>query len=93
MNNREGIDDVRYLEALDRAIAAAQKHLSESDTHRELAHAVAEAREVRRKYFESIEGRWFEYLCSLKPGDLDVVRRAFADAIVAINECLKIGSR
>lgn len=87
MNNREGIDDVRYLEALDRAIAMAQKHLSESDTHPELAHAVAEAREVR-KYFESIEGRWFEYLCNLKPGDLDVARRAFADAIIAINMCL-----
>lgn len=86
--HRAGIDDVRYLEALDRAIAMAQKHLSESDTHRELAHAVAEAQKVRRKYFESIEGRWFEYLCSLKPGNLDVARRAFADAIVAINQCL-----
>jgi hypothetical protein len=86
--HRDGIDDVRYLEALDRAVAKAQERDGQPGAPAELAKAVQDAQEVRKKYFESIQGRWFEYLCGLQPGELENIRRAFADAIVRINTCL-----
>jgi hypothetical protein len=86
--HRDGIDDVRYLETLDRAIAKAQERLGEYDSPAELANAIKDAQEVRKKYFESIQGRWFEYLCGLQPGELETARRAFADAIIQINRHL-----
>ena len=81
---RDGVDDVRYLQALDRAIASAEARLKQPDSSRELAEALAAARKVRRETFESIEGRWFEYLCGLTSDTLDVSRRKMAEAIVAI---------
>ena len=82
--HRAGIDDVRYLEALDRGIAAAERRL-QSDTVPGLATALKAARAVRKAHFDSISGRWFEYFCHLKPGDLDRSRRAFADAVVRLD--------
>ena len=82
--HRAGIDDVRYLEALDRGIAAAERRL-QSDTVPGLATALKAAHAVRKAHFDSISGRWFEYFCHLKPGDLDRSRRAFADAVVRLD--------
>ncbi len=73
---RDGIDDVRYLEALDRAIQRAAK--------RPDAVALARARAARQTHYEKIGGRYFDYLCGLQPGALDATRRALADAIVAL---------
>ncbi len=82
---RDGVDDVRYLQALDRAIASAEARLNQPDSSEELAGALAAARDVRKETFESIEGRWFEYLCGLTSDALDVSRRRMAEAIIAID--------
>ena len=82
---RDGIDDVRYLQALDRAIAAAEVRLREPAPSQRLAEALAQARRVRDKHFGSIGGRWFQYLNSLQPTTLDNTRRALAEATVAIS--------
>jgi hypothetical protein len=86
--HRAGIDDVRYLEALDRAIVAAGKRLERPSPPAELQPAVTRAQEIRREHYESIGGRWFEYACSLRPGDLERSRRALAEAIVGINQAM-----
>ena len=86
--HRAGIDDVRYLEALERVIAAADKRLAKPGAPPGLNHALAQARQVRKKHYESIRGRWFQYLCHLHPGDLDQSRRALADAVVALNRAI-----
>jgi hypothetical protein len=78
--HRAGIDDVRYLEALDRALAAGQQRLQMPNAPSRLGPALERAREVRRKCFESIGGRWFQYVCALRPGSLDRARRELADA-------------
>ncbi len=83
--HRAGIDDVRYLEALDRAIAKATKRLDRSDPPPGLADALNRAKGVRRQRFESIQGRWFQYTCGLKLGQLEATRREFAEAIASIN--------
>ena len=83
--HRAGIDDVRYLEALERAIAAGESRAKAKNPPAELADAFAQAGEVRRSRYESIQGRWFRYLCSINPGDLESVRREMADAIVRLN--------
>jgi hypothetical protein len=82
--HRAGIDDVRYLEALDRAIATAVGRLKQPDPPSQLAAALEAARGVRKARFESIGQRWLEYFCQLKPGDLDRSRRALADALVRL---------
>jgi hypothetical protein len=82
---REGIDDVRYLEALDRAITAAEERLGNPNPPAGLEEALNQAREVRQNRYESIESRWFAYLCGLQPGALEAVRREMAEAIVALN--------
>ena len=76
--HRAGIDDVRYLEALDRLIAAGHQRLREPSAPNGLRLVLERAREVRRKCFDSIGGRWFEYLCGLQPGKLGRVRRDLA---------------
>ena len=86
--HRAGIDDVRYLEALDRAIAAARERLKQPDPPRGLSAAIDEARGVRKQDFESIDGRWFEYLCRIRPGDLEKTRRSLADVTVRLNQAL-----
>jgi hypothetical protein len=87
--HRAGIDDVRYLEALDRAIAAARKRLKQPAPSRELSVAFDEALRVRKQDFESIDGRWFEYLCRIRPGDLEKTRRSLADVTVRLNQALE----
>ena len=81
---RDGVDDVRYLQALDRAIASAESRVQQPDSSQQLAGALATARNVRKETFESIEGRWFEYLCGLTLDALDTSRRRMAEAIIAI---------
>jgi len=71
---RDGIDDVRYLQALDRAIAAAQSRLAQPDPPEALAEALERARQTRRECYESIGGQWFHYTGALQPGDLDQKR-------------------
>jgi hypothetical protein len=82
---RDGIDDVRYLEALDRAIAAAETRLTQADPPAELAAALDGARQVWQECYGSIGGRWFQYTGGLRPGDLDRVRRRLADAAVELS--------
>ena len=77
---RDGIDDVRYLQALDRAIAAAEARLKQPAPGGKLAAALDEARRVRAEHYESISGRWFQYTFRQRPGDPDRVRRAMAEA-------------
>ena len=87
---RAGIDDVRYLQALDRAIAAADAR--PPGPSEGLSAALAQARQVRKDHFEAIGGRWFHYLNNLQPTTLDTARRAMAEAIVALTSQLS-GSR
>ncbi|MFW6039101.1 MAG: hypothetical protein ACOC9P_01345 [bacterium] len=93
---RDGIDDVRYLQALDRAIAAAEQRLRElSDRDEEprpaLEAALEEARAVREARFESIDGWYFTYVNSLgdNPARLNATRRAFAEAHITLMEQLE----
>ncbi|MBM3887503.1 MAG: DUF4091 domain-containing protein [Verrucomicrobia bacterium] len=86
---RDGIDDVRYLEALDRAIRQAEERLGKADPPVGLADALAKAREVRKRRFENITGRWFQYLCGLHAGDLAAARRELADATVVLSNALR----
>jgi hypothetical protein len=81
---RDGIDDVRYLQALDRAIAVAESRMAADDPSVELAAVLKRAREVRADGYESIGGRWFQYTGSLVPGELDQVRRRLAEAAVLL---------
>ena len=79
-----GLTTFRYLQALDRAIAAAEARVAEGDPTAELTAALERVRQVRRECYESIGGRWFQYLGGLTSGDLDQVRRRLADATVAL---------
>ncbi len=86
---REGVDDVRYLQALDRAMAAAGERLAMADAPAELDGALTRAREVRQSHFGGIGGAWFHYLNSLRPESLPTVRRALAEATVELHHHLK----
>jgi hypothetical protein len=89
---RQGIDDVRYLQALDRSIVKADERMSQPHSPHGLSAAITHARKMRRIYFEAIGGRYFVYLCGLVPGQLDEGRRAMADATVALNVALSPGN-
>lgn len=91
--HRAGIDDVRYLEALDRSIASARKRLAQPNPPEELNAALNAALQIRRENFEEISGRWFEYLCRIRPGDLEQTRRRLADATVQLDRLLAISLR
>ncbi|MBI3922139.1 MAG: DUF4091 domain-containing protein, partial [Armatimonadetes bacterium] len=86
--HREGIDDVRYLQALDRVLRAAEERLQKPDPPAGLAAALAKAKDVRKARYESIGGRWFEYLNGLKPDTLDATRHEMAMEIVALGRLL-----
>jgi len=86
---RAGVDDVRYLQALDRAIVAAEERLKKPDPPAGLAEALARAREIRKTHYESISGQYWEYLCNLKPDVLDASRREMADAVVEMEKRLR----
>jgi hypothetical protein len=81
---RDGIDDVRYLQALDRAIAAAQKEAGQGNASAALGAALEKARGVRKKYFDSIQGAWHRYLLALKVEDLEAGRQAMAEATIGL---------
>ncbi len=85
---RAGIDDVRYLQALDRAIEAGAAKLGEESAPEGLREAVETARAIRAERFESLGGRWFEYLCQTEMATLEETRHEFAQAIVRINQRL-----
>ena len=85
--HRAGIDDVRYLEALDRALDATRQ-IAAGNRAPALATALAAAEQTRKQHFESIDGRWFEYLCRIAPGDLQQSRRALAEATVQLQRAL-----
>jgi hypothetical protein len=85
---RDGVDDVRYLQALDRAMAAAETRLQQPTPPPGLAAALAEAKQVRKTVFEAIDGRWFAYLCAVAPEALDAARQAMAQATLAIANAL-----
>ena len=77
------------IEALDRAIARGDEASRKPSPPSGLASALAKAREVRAARYESIKGRWFEYLCSIGNADLDDARRAMADAAAALAALVK----
>jgi hypothetical protein len=81
---RAGVDDVRYLQALDRAIAAAEERLKEPVPPAGLTEALAKARTVRQARFESITGQYWQYLLALRPDTLDATRRELAEATVRL---------
>jgi hypothetical protein len=87
---REGVDDVRYLQALDRAIAAAETRCRQPQPPAGLADALAQGREVRRRHFEGIGGRYLDYLRAVPPDGSWLIegRRAMADAAAAIDTAL-----
>ena len=82
---RHGIDDVRYLQALDRAIAAAEERLEQQPDNAGLRQALEEARRVRADRFEAITGGYTRYINSTDAGILDDTRREMAQAIVALD--------
>jgi len=86
---RAGIDDVRYLQALVRALATGKKRLAEPAPPEGLREAITEAEKVHADHFESIGGRWFQYLIRTRMLDLDAARRAFAEATVKIEAHLR----
>ncbi len=85
---RAGIDDVRYLQGLERAIEKGEKRLKEGAAPEGLLEALNGAKEVYKKRFESIDGRWFQYLCRLTMKTLEDTRREFAEATVKIERLL-----
>ena len=87
-DHRAGIDDTRYLEALDRAVETAEKRLRTANPPAHLGDVLAQAKRVRQEQYESIDGRWFEYVCRLRPGDLETSRRQLAEATVRITQAL-----
>jgi len=86
---RDGIDDVRYLQALDRAIAAAQQELERRTGDDGLQAALDAAREVRRKRFETIAGGYVGYIAGTSAAALDEGRREMAEAAIALDRLRK----
>lgn len=86
---RDGIDDVRYLQALERAIDAADRRVRDPRPGcRGLRDSLAAAKQTLHDEFDSIGGPWFVYLSTLEPGALDQGRRRLADAIVRLRKSL-----
>ncbi len=82
---RQGIDDVRYLQAMDRAISSAEKTLSEKPENIELQKALADARLIRKTRFESITGGYIGFVNSITAKTLEDTRKEMAEAIIKIN--------
>lgn len=89
---RDGVDDVRYLQALDRAISRLEEALAGAGDEAEgtpgLRAVREQARETRRTYYESISGAWHFYVAGLDPERYDQARRAFAEAVLLIDGAL-----
>ena len=79
---------MRYLQALTRAIAAADDQIQQPEASAELSAALAQARQVLKEHIDPIGGRWFRYLNGLQPTTLDTTRRSMAEATVAITSQL-----
>jgi hypothetical protein len=87
---RDGIDDVRYLQALARAIDAAKSAAPLPGTP--LAGALAEAQAVWQKEYGSIQGRYIEYIHGIAVQTLDGSRAAIARAIIALGAASNLDS-
>lgn len=89
---RDGINDVRYLQALDRALQSAEAEcagpLRLTCAASGLSRRIATARSLRKRVCDIGRMRWFEYIASIEPGDLGRLRREIADATLAILEIL-----
>jgi hypothetical protein len=84
---RAGLDDVRYLQSLDRSISNAEEELDKKYLP-ELKQALEYAQKIREKHFESIRTPWFEYLCDLRAGDLQGIRDDFRHSILLIEKAM-----
>ena len=85
---RDGVDDVRYLQALDRAMDDLRKAVTSQPENQRLHDLAERAKEVRTRHFESINESWHWYLCRLLPDEYDTARRAFAETTVMITSAL-----
>ncbi|MDP6107824.1 MAG: hypothetical protein QGI33_05245, partial [Candidatus Brocadiia bacterium] len=70
------------------ALAAAESKLDRQPKNAALQEALAEARQVRRTRFESIDGGYVAYISNSSGGALDGARREMAEATIALHECL-----
>lgn len=86
---REGIDDVRYLQALDRALETARERLGNGEESPELTAAIAQATATREHYIEPIGGRWFGYINGLKPQTLPETQAALRESTAALQAALR----
>ena len=93
---REGIDDVRYLQELDRAIAAATERMAtvpDGAGRETLERALASACSVRGTRYESLGGAWYTHLSAGLDEALDAGRREMADAVLALQRALAAMAR
>jgi hypothetical protein len=81
---RDGIDDVRYLQALDRAMAAAKQELDRQPGNDALRRALEAARQVRGERFEAIAGGYVTYISGTGAAALDEGRKDMARAAIAL---------
>jgi len=86
---RDGIDDVRYLQALRRAMDAAENRLQEPNPSARLRLALSQARTVEEILLKNLDGRWFQNLCAASPEWLEELRREMARRVVEIQEELR----
>jgi len=85
---RQGIDDVRYLQAMDRAISSAEKILVENPENPNLQKALADTRLVRKTRFESITGGYIGFVNSITAKTLEETRKEMAEATININNSI-----
>jgi len=83
---RDGVDDVRYLQELDRVVALAEAQSPAPGSP--LANALQGASSVRQQFFLSVKGRYIEFIQRLPPDRFEQGRQAMADAIVALRSLL-----
>jgi len=79
---RDGIDDVRYLQALDRAIAKGEQRQGPPSRRRPWRRR-SRRRGMSWRHFDAIDGRWFNYLMAIdgrnwKPRGARWLRRLLA---------------
>ena len=86
---RAGIDDVRYLQALLRAVEEGESRLMQGEAPAGLEEAVRQAKDVYARRFEAIGDRWFVYLCRVSMETLEATRREFAEAAARITQLVR----
>lgn len=78
---RDGVDDVRYLQELDRLLAAGRARQANGSAPASLGSLLAEAEQVRQLHFvQNVKGRYFDYLNGVT-SELEQARAAFTGAI------------